>query len=97
MQAELALAKWSTAEVLDLVNRRGSSLPFPDVEQPDPGHATAEEGAALVANRAQLQASLSDEVRLSDVEGWGVVLRWWRVVQRCFTVRALLEQTCIGG
>ena len=91
LQDELIQAQWSTAVVLDLMAKRNEALALPPLEQPNPSQATAEAGAALAANRARLRAALADDVLLSDVEGWGVVLQWWRIVERCYTVRAVLE------
>ena len=63
----------------------------PQVSPPDVSFAEAARGAELLAGEGQLVRMLSRDADAEVVESFGVLLRWWRLVERFYVFRGILE------
>ena len=94
LHVELDEAECSTAEVLDLLAKRKEdnivALEM-KAEDPDKEKASASAGARVAGDAEQLRALLRNESPPSDVKGWGKLLRWWRIVDKSYVFRGLME------
>jgi hypothetical protein len=93
LQAELSDAECSTTDVLDMLVMRKNNVLALELEVKDPSaeSAGAVAGAALARDVERLRALLQSEPLPTAVEGWGQLLRWWRLMDRAYAFHGLME------
>lgn len=89
----LERAKEDVPQVLRMLLQEGEkiSLEVGSVKVPDSKLATQDAGEALWDNDEKLKRCCmeKDNNGVSAVESWGVLLKWWRVVERAFSMTGL--------
>lgn len=99
--AKIGVAELEVDKIVAMLKERerepaGLALLVGRVNVPNPTLATAAEGASLLSDLPRLTRYLhcgkdSGDDQQSEVERWGSLLRWWRLVDRCFAVCSIFS------
>lgn len=79
----------------------GLVIKVSNVKVPDPSFASAEAGALVLNDAQKLCHCLVEEVVEGDdwlaVECWGTLLKWWRLVNRAFSIAGIFASLKADG
>jgi hypothetical protein len=78
----------------------GLVIKVSNVKVPDPSFASAEAGALLLNDEQKLCQCLVEVVEGDDwlsVERWGTLLKWWRLVNRAFSIAGIFASLKTDG
>lgn len=101
-------AKLDIVEVMKMLKERSKdrnlTLKVSNVCVPDARSASADSGSVILLDDAKLSLCLSEISTQDDwqaVERWGALLKWWRLVNRCFAITGIFAhlraQKDLGG